>query len=115
MADPRYIAIKLLNKTFRSGSYSNIQLNAGLDSSELDERGKKLCSAIYYGVIQTRISLDYVIDKFSKRPIKKMDDIIVNILRSGIYQLAYMDGVPDNAAVNESVSLAKKFGKTSAS
>ena len=55
MADPRYIAIKLLNKTFRSGSYSNIQLNAGLDSSELDERGKKLCSAIYYGVIQTRI------------------------------------------------------------
>ena len=76
MADPRYIAIKLLNKTFRSGSYSNIQLNAGLDSSELDERGKKLCSAIYYGVIQTRISLDYVIDKFSKRPIKKMSILL---------------------------------------
>jgi len=114
MTDPRYLAVKLLDKTFRSGSYSNIQLNAGLDSSGLDDRGKRLCSAIYYGVIQMKISLDYVIDRFSKRPIEKMDSIIVNILRSGIYQLAYMEGVPDNAAVNESVSLAKKFGKTSA-
>ena len=114
MADPRYIAVKLLTKTFGSGSYSNIQLSAGLDSSGLDDRGKKLCSAVYYGVIQRRISLDYVIDRLSNRPIKKMDAVIVNILRSGIYQLAYMDQVPDNAAVNESVSLAKKFGKTSA-
>ena len=114
MTEPRYLAVRLLDKTFRSGSYSNIQLNAGLDSSGLDDRGKRLCSAIYYGVIQMKLSLDYVIGRFSKRPIDKMDSIIVNILRSGIYQLAYMDAVPDNAAVNESVSLAKKFGKTSA-
>ena len=114
MADPRYIAVKLLTKTFRSGSYSNIQLSAGLDSSGLDDRGKKLCSAVYYGVIQRRISLDYVIVKLSSRPVSKMDDEIVNILRCGIYQLAYMDSIPDNAAVNESVALAKKFGKTSA-
>ncbi|MBR4627089.1 MAG: 16S rRNA (cytosine(967)-C(5))-methyltransferase RsmB [Ruminococcus sp.] len=115
MTDPRYLAVKLLDKTFSSGSYSNIQLNAGLDSSGLDDRGKRLCSAIYYGVIQRRISLDYVIGRLSKRPIDKMDSIIVNILRSGIYQIAYMEGVPDNAAVNESVCLTKKFGKTSAS
>ncbi|NLT09793.1 MAG: 16S rRNA (cytosine(967)-C(5))-methyltransferase RsmB [Ruminococcus sp.] len=114
MADPRYIAVKLLTKTFGSSSYSNIQLSAGLDSSGLDDRGKKLCSAVYYGVIQRRISLDHVIDRLSKRPISKMDAAVVNILRSGIYQIAYMDGVPDNAAVNESVGLAKKFGKTSA-
>ena len=114
MTDPRYLAVKLLDKTFRSGSYSNIQLKAGLDSSDLDDRGKRLCSAVYYGVIQTKISLDYVIGRLSKRPIEKMDSIVVNILRAGIYQLAYMDLVPDNAAVNESVKLAKKFGKTSA-
>ena len=114
MTDPRYLAVKLLDKTFGSGSYSNIQLNAGLDSSDLDDRGKRLCSAIYYGVIQRRISLDYVIGRLSKRPIEKMDSIVVNILRAGIYQLGYMDLVPDNAAVNESVKLAKKFGKTSA-
>lgn len=114
MTDPRYLAVKLLDKTFGSGSYSNIQLNAGLDSSDLDDRGKRLCSAIYYGVIQRRISLDYVIGRLSKRPIEKMDSIVVNILRAGIYQLEYMELVPDTAAVNESVKLAKKFGKTSA-
>ena len=114
MTDPRYLAVKLLDKTFSSGSYSNIQLSSGLASSGLDDRGKRLCSAVYYGVIQMKLSLDYVIDRLSKRPIEKMDSIIVNILRSGIYQIAYMEGIPDNAAVNESVSLAKKFGKTSA-
>ena len=114
MADARYIAVKLLDKTFSSGSYSNIQLSSGLASSGLDDLGKRLCSAIYYGVIQMKLSLDYVIDRLSKRPVDKLDSIIVNILRSGIYQIAYMEGVPDNAAVNESVSLAKKFGKTSA-
>ena len=111
MADPRYIAVKLLTKTFRSGSYSNIQLSAGLDSSGLDDRGKKLCSAVYYGVIQRMISLDYVIGKLSSRPVSKMDDEIVNILRCGIYQLAYMDSIPDNAAVNESVALAKSSAR----
>ena len=115
MTEPRYLAVKLLGKTFRSGGYSNIQLSAGLDSSDLDDRGKKLCSALYYGVIQRKITLDYVISGLSSRPIGKLDDVIVNILRCGIYQLAYMDGIPDNAAVNESVALAKKFGKTSAS
>ena len=114
MNDPRYLTVKLLSKTFRSGSYSNIQLSAGLDSSDLDERGKKLCSALYYGVIERKITLDHIISGLSSRPINKLDDEIVNILRCGIYQIMYMDSVPDNAAVNESVNLAKQFGKSSA-
>jgi 16S rRNA (cytosine967-C5)-methyltransferase len=114
MTDPRYLAVKLLNKTFSSGSYSNIQLSAGLDSSDLDDRGKKLCSALYYGVIERKITLDYIISGLSSRPISKLDDIIINILRCGIYQIMFMDSIPDNAAVNESVALAKKFRKTSA-
>ena len=65
MTDPRYLDVTLLEKTFSSGSYSNIQLSAGLDSSDLDDRGKRLCSAIYYGVIQRRISLDYVLGRLS--------------------------------------------------
>lgn len=114
MNDPRYLTVKLLSKTFRSGSYSNIQLSAGLDASDLDDRGKKLCSALYYGVIERRITLDHIISGLSSRPINKLDDEIVNILRCGIYQIMYMDSVPDNAAVNESVNLAKQFGKSSA-
>lgn len=115
MSDARYLAVKLLCKTFSGGSFSNIQLNSGLKNSDLDERDKKLCSVIYYGVIERKIYLDYIIGKFSSRPVAKLDNIIINILRSGIYQILFMDNVPDSAAVNESVLLSKKFGKTSAS
>ncbi len=115
MADSRYFAVKLLVKTFKNGSYSNLQLNSGLGGSDLDERDKKLCSAIYYGVIERKITLDHIIRSFSSRPLNKLDDAVLNILRSGIYQILYMDSVPDNAAVSESVELAKKFAKTSAS
>lgn len=114
-SNPRYIAAKLLDKTFSEGSYSNIRLNSGLERSELDSQGKRLCTAIYYGVIQRKITLDYVLAQYCSRPLKKMDSIIVTILRCGLYQILYMDSIPDNAAVNESVELAKKFGKASAS
>jgi len=112
--DARYVAVRLLIKTFRSGSYSNIQLGSGLESSSLDERGKRLCSAIYYGVIERRITLDHIISGLSSRPLGKLDDTVLNILRSGIYQILFMDNVPDSAAVNESVALTKAMGKTSA-
>lgn len=115
MTNPRYLAVKLLNKTFASGSYSNIQLDHGLNQSDLNERDKKLCSVIYYGVIERKITLDHIIGGLASRPLNKLDNTILNILRCGVYQLIYMDSVPDNAAVNESVLLAKKFGKTSAS
>ena len=115
MTDPRYLAVKLLDKTFSSGSYSNLQLDSGLKGSDLDDRGRKLCSAIYYGVIERKLTLDHIIGGLSSRPIGKLDGIILNILRCGVYQIMYMDSVPDNAAVNESVALAKKFRKTSAS
>ena len=110
MSNPRYLATKLLCKTFSGGSFSNIQLNSGLKNSDLDERDKKLCSVIYYGVIERKIYLDYIISKFSSRPIEKLDDTVLNILRCGFYQILFMDSIPDNASVNESVSLAKKFG-----
>ncbi|MBP5578448.1 MAG: 16S rRNA (cytosine(967)-C(5))-methyltransferase RsmB [Ruminococcus sp.] len=115
MTDPRYLAVKLLDKTFGSGSYSNLQLDSGLKTSDLDERGRKLCSAVYYGVIERRITLDHIISGLSSRPIDRLDSIVLNILRCGVYQTMYMDSVPDSAAVNESVALAKKFRKTSAS
>jgi len=115
MKNPRFLAAQLLNKTFGSGSYSNIQLSHGLDSADMNERDKRLCSVIYYGVIERKLTLDHIIGGLSSRPLEKLDMTVLNILRCGIYQLLYMDSIPDNAAVSESVSLAKKMGKTSAS
>ena len=115
MGNPRYLAVKLLCKTFSGGSFSNLQLDSGLKNSDLDEREKKFCSVLYYGVIERKITLDHIISSLCSRPVEKLDNSIINILRCGIYQILYMDGIPDSASVNESVSLVRKFGKTSAS
>lgn len=115
MTNPRYLAVKLLCKTFGSGSYSNIQLGSALSSGDMDDREKKLCSALYYGVIERKITLDHIIDDLSSRPLAKLDTQVLNILRCGLFQILYMDGIPNNAAVNESVNLAKTMKKASAS
>lgn len=115
MADPRHVAVKLLCKTFENGSYSNIQLGTALSSGDLEPRDKKLCSMLYYGVIERKLTLDHIIGGLSSRPLNKLDASVLNILRCGIFQILYMDGIPDNAAVNESVKLAKTMKKTSAS
>lgn len=115
MENARYTAVKLLDGTFEGGGYSNIKLSAALGRSDMDERDKRLCAAIYYGVILRKITLDHIIGALSSRPTDRIDGTVLNILRAGIYQLLYMDSIPDSAAVNESVSLAARFGRKSAS
>jgi len=111
----RYLAIKMLDKTFTKNGFSNIVIDKTLSSSDLSPQQKKLCSIIYYGVVERKITLDYIISNYSKKPLDKMDISVLNILRSGIYQILYLDSIPDNATVNESVNLAKKLKLTSAS
>lgn len=109
MADARYEAVRLLGKTFGGGGYSNILLDRTLAESGMAEKDKRLCTAIYYGVIERRITLDHIISGYCKQKIERLRPEILNILRTGIYQLLYMDSIPDSAAVNESVNLAKKI------
>ena len=63
---------------------------------------------LVYGVLRQRSLLDWIIEKASKRQIKKSSALIRNILRLGAYQLLFLDKVPVSAAVNESVKLAKE-------
>ena len=109
MDDARFLAIKLLNKTFDKKGFSNLVLDHALNNSQLGNKDKRFCSSLYYGVIERKITLDYIISKYSKKPINKLDLSILNILRCGLYQLKYMDSVPDSAAINESVKLAKNI------
>ena len=111
----RLLAVKMLDKTFSNDGFSNIVVDKALSSSELSPQDKKLCSIIYYGVLERKITLDYIISKYSKKPLNKLDTSVLNILRSGIYQILYLESIPDNASVNESVKLAKKLKVSSAS
>ena len=111
----RKLAVQLLNRTEQEQSYSNLLLDSALSQSQLDDRDKRLCASLYYGVIERRITLDAVISHYSKQPLRKLDCTVRNILRLGIYQLLYCDQIPSRAAVNESVKLTKTCRKASAS
>ena len=108
----RETALVTLKKCLRSGQYSNIALDNALTKSDLEAHDRALAAALFYGVIEKKITLDYYISRLSSRPLDEIDEDIVTILRLGIYQLAFLDRIPDHAAINETVSLApsKKRG-----
>lgn len=111
MKNARQIALEALNKTENDG-YSSIVLDNLLEKSEIDGREKAFASALFYGVLERQQTIDYQLARFLKSPLKKTDKRLLNILRLGAYQLYFLNSVPDNAAVNESVNLAKKSGKS---
>lgn len=113
MKSARMIVCELLEKLEKS-AYSNLALDGVLQSSDVSARDKAFISRLFYGVIERKATLDYIISLYSSKPIQKLDAVILETLRMGIYQLLYMDSVPDNAAVNESVELVKQLGKKSA-
>lgn len=111
----RKLAVTLLLQREKTDGYSNLMLDHILERSELDLRDKRFCSALCYGVLERQLTLDHIIKKYSKKTPEKLDAAVLQILRVGLYQLLYMEQVPDTAAVSESVKLTKKFRKASAS
>ena len=104
----RELALELLQKAEKSKQYSNIALDNALKSSDLSTADKGLVSAIFYGVIERRITLDYQIKTLSSRDLKDIDTKTLNALRIGLYQLIYLDRIPPHAAINESVELCSR-------
>ncbi len=111
----RKLAVTLLSQTEQNEGYSNLLLDHALEASDLDVRDKRLCAALYYGVLERRLTLDFILRKYSKKPPQKLDNIVLQILRTGLYQLLYMEQIPDTAAVSESVKLTRQCRKSSAS
>ena len=101
MADARLTAVKLLLKMESSASYSNILLDSALSEQGLSEREKAFAAALFYGVTERRLTLDYIIEQNSRIPFRKLEKEAVAVLRAGFYQLLYMPSVPESAAVNE--------------
>ncbi len=108
----REIALKTIVEIEKEEGYSNIVLNKVIKESkeQLTEKDISLISELVYGVITWKITLDEIIKKYSKIKLKKISIWILNVLRIGIYQIIFLDKIPKSAAVNESVSLAKRYG-----
>lgn len=87
--------------------YSNRLIDAAISRFGFEGADRALLSQIVSGVTERRITLDFIIQKFSKSPLSKLDRDALCLLRMGIYQLRYLDRIPSHAAVNETVNLAR--------
>lgn len=108
MSNPRNTALNVLMKIEQDNAYSNIALNNAIRENKLSGVDSSFVSALVYGVLERKITLDYIIKQYSKIPLRKIELKTKMILRLGILQLLFMDKIPESAAVNESVNLAKK-------
>ena len=104
--DDRLLAFKILSKIEHDKAYSNITLDTLL--TKYEATSSSFVCALVYGVLERKITLDYILSQFLTQPIKKLNPQVLTILRMGVYQLKFMDKIPVSAAVNESVKLSKK-------
>ncbi len=106
----REIALSLLSEHEASGKYSNLALRSHM-ADGLERKDRALLTALLYTAIEHRITYDYWIGAFAGRSLSDIKDGTKNILRLGLCQIAHMDSIPDFAAVNETVRLAKNKGE----
>lgn len=106
----RSLALEVLTRC-ENGGYSNIALDTVIKRNNLSPADRGLMTALIYGVIERKITLDYIISSLSSIPDSKIERETRNILRMGLYQLIYMRKVPAHAALNETVSLANRRSK----
>jgi 16S rRNA (cytosine967-C5)-methyltransferase len=105
----RGLAVKILNKVERTDSYLEKLLDAEMRNPELSGPDKALLYEIVHGVIRWMGRLDWVLNGFYKGQFSKAIPNLKNGLRVALYQILFLDRVPDYAAVNEAVEFVKKL------
>lgn len=110
----REISWNIIRAYFKNNTYIEISLDHALKENHLSEKDVSLVTIIVYGVLQNLYRIDFVISKFSSIPIKKIQPQVLHALRIGIYQILFLDKIPDSAAVNETVKLVRKTGNARA-
>jgi len=103
----REIALEVIHRVHKTGSYANLLLPKKLRESDLDRRDKAFTTELTYGTLRAKGTLDWIIQQFSKQKPDKIPDLVLDLTRMSVYQIMYMD-VPDHASVNEAVLIAKK-------
>lgn len=107
----REIVLDILLLVTKDGEYSHIALSNTLEKYQyLEKKERAFITKVTEGTLENMIRIDYIINTFSNTKVNKMKPVIRCIIRSGVYQICFLDGVPDSAACNEAVKLAEKRG-----
>lgn len=103
----RGVALKVLQEIFDNGAYSNIALNKVLQASQLSETDKSLVTELVYGTVSRKITLEwYLAHVIEDR--EKLDSWVYHLLMLSLYQILFLDKIPNHAVVNEAVNIAKR-------
>lgn len=106
----RALAVKVLSAVEQDGAYSNLELNRRLKEAELSAADAGLATELVYGTIARRNTIDYYLERFVAKGVVKLQPWVRSLLRISVYQIIYLDRIPEHAVVSEAVNLAKKLG-----
>lgn len=105
----REATVELLESIEKNQSYSNLLLNSTIEKNNIPSIDIGLLTELTYGTLQRRMALDYFLKPFIKNS-KKLENWVQQLLRITLYQMVYLDKIPDRAAIYEAVEIAKKRG-----
>ncbi|WP_088816260.1 MULTISPECIES: 16S rRNA (cytosine(967)-C(5))-methyltransferase RsmB [Listeria] len=103
----REIALELIEKVENQGSYSHLLINDALKKQDLNVADRGLLTELVYGTIQRKITLDFFLEPFLK---KTPEDWVQNLLRLSVYQMQFLDKIPEHAILHEAGEIARKRG-----
>lgn len=107
----RELILGILLEVNKEGQYSHLVIRSTLEKYQyLEKQERAFITRACEGTLEYKIRLDYILNQFSTVPAEKMKPVIRELLRSSVYQILYMDSVPDSAVCNEAVKLARKKG-----
>ena len=106
-SSPRALALSTL-LSVEKGKYGNIAVDTVLKRADLSDPDRHLYTALVYGVTERKTTLEFLLGRFSSRPLSELDDTVRLALCMGLYQLIYLDRIPDHAALDETVSLVSR-------
>lgn len=110
VTNARLTAVQIINSVFNDGAYANIALGKALGKQKHSELDRRFVTELVYGTIKAKGTIDWLLEQLVSRPLNKIEPIILNILRLGVFQIYFLERIPASAACNESVNLAKKYG-----
>jgi len=111
MKNTRETAFQVIYKVLEEGEHSHVVLRQALHAQrDAEKRDRAFVTRLVEGTLEHLLTIDYILNKLSKTPVKKMKPVIRTVLRMSVYQLLFMDSVPDSAVCNEAVKLVKGKG-----
>lgn len=108
-ADAREIVLDVLMEVLEKDGYSHVVTNQALSKYQyLEKQERAFISRVSEGTLEYLLQIDYILNQYSKVKVNKMKPLIRNLMRMSVYQILYMDRIPDSAVCNEAVKLAEK-------